>query len=454
VPETPNIMPEDKKELDAMRQDAVTIFNSALCAVNAFSAVKNYCRRKADTFYIDQFPVNLNRYKNIYVIGAGKASAHMGAAIEEILSNRITDGIINVKYDHTVPLKRIKLIEAGHPIPDENGRKGALQILYLVEQLKAEDLVICLISGGGSALLPLPTPPLTLTDKQKTIRTLLSCGASINEINILRKHMSLIKGGRLAEKTWPATLITLIVSDVVCNPLDVIASGPTVGDPSTFNDCMDIISKYDILNRIPAAVAEHFKKGIDEKIADTPKPGTQLFDKTINLIVGSNIEALSAARKTAESLGYNTLILSSMIEGDTRQAAHLHTAIAKEIRKTGNPLSTPACILSGGETTVILAGTGKGGRNQEFALTAAIDIADEDRMVILSAGTDGTDGPTDAAGGIVDSCTIKKANGADLNPIAFLENNDSYHLFQKTGDLLITGPTGTNVMDLRIVLVK
>ncbi len=454
MPESPNIMPKDQEKLNSMRQDAATIFNSALSAVNAFSAVKRFCRLKEDTFYIDQFPVNLSRYNNIYVIGAGKASAPMGAAMEEILSEKITDGIINVKYDHTLRLKKIKIIEAGHPIPDENGRAGALQILRLAEKAKKNDLIICLISGGGSALLPLPAPPLTLADKQKTIHTLLSCGASINEINALRKHMSLLKGGRLAEKAWPATLITLIVSDVVGNPLDVIASGPTVADPSTFHDCMNIIRKYHIIDRIPVPVVEHIRNGINGKVSETPKPGTPIFDKTHNVIVASNMEALSAAGKTAESLGYNAVILSSMIEGDTRQAAHMHTAIAKEIRKTGNPLPPPACVLSGGETTVILSGKGKGGRNQEFALTAAIDIADDHRMVILSGGTDGTDGPTDAAGAVVDSDTMEKSLDSGLNPAAFLENNDSYHFFQKTGDLLMTGATGTNVMDLRILLVK
>lgn len=448
------IMPADQKKLDSMRQDAAIIFNSALGAVNAFSAVKKHCCLDKNTFYIDQFAVNLSQYNNIYVIGAGKAAGNMGAAIEEILSSKITDGLINVKYNHTVVLKTIKLVEAGHPVPDENGRTGALQILHLVEKAKKNDLIICLISGGGSALLPLPTPPLTLTDKQKTIRTLLSCGASINEINALRKHMSLLKGGRLAEKAWPATLITLIVSDVVGNPLDVIASGPTVGDPSTFHDGMDIIRKYDIINRIPASVTKHFQKGVAGKINDTPHPGAPIFDKTFNLIIGSNIEALAAASEMSKSLGYNTVILSSMIEGDTREAAHFHTAIGKEIRKSGNPVPPPACVLSGGETTVIIKGEGKGGRNQEFSLTAALDIAGDERIVILSGGTDGTDGPTDAAGAVVDSQTVKRALDSGLNPVHFLENNDSYHFFQKTGDLLVTGATGTNVMDLRIVLVK
>jgi glycerate 2-kinase len=447
-------MPDDQTKLNSMRLDAETIFNSALCAVNAFGAVKKYCRVDNNTFYIDQVPVNLSQYKNIYIIGAGKASAHMGAAIEEILEEKITDGILNVKYKHTLPLKKIKLIEAGHPIPDENGCAGAQKILHIAQQATKDDLIICLISGGGSALLPLPAPPLTLADKQTTIRTLLSCGTPINEINVLRKHMSLIKGGRLAEAAWPATLVSLIISDVVGNPLDIIASGPTVGDPGTFRDCMDIITKDNICDRIPASVTKFIQNGINGNIPETQKPGTKIFDQTINMIIASNTEALSAAKKSAESRGYNTLILSSMIEGDTRQAAHLHTAIAKEIHKTGNPVPSPACILSGGETTVNLTGTGKGGRNQEFALASAVDIADENRMVILSGGTDGTDGPTNAAGAVVDSCTIQKAKVLALNPVDFLKNNDSYHFFQKAGGLLMTGPTGTNVMDLRIVLVK
>ena len=386
-------MPEDPIIIDTMRQDAETIFNSALSAVNAFSAVKDHCRLKENILYINQIPFNLNLYEHIYVIGAGKASAEMAAAMEDILAEKITTGIINVKYGHTVPLKRIKLIEAGHPIPDANGHAGAIQILRLAEKSKKNDLIICLISGGGSALLPLPVHPLTLIDKQKTLRLLLACGATINEINTLRKHMSAIKGGRLAEIARPATLVTLLISDVVGNPMDIIASGLTVGDSSTFADCMEIINKYNIGHRIPAPVLNHIQNGLNGKIADTPKPESSAFGKTLNIIVASNREALAAAKKSADTIGYNTLILSSKIEGDTREAAHVHTAIAKQIRTTGNPLQPPACVLSGGETTVILQGEGKGGRNQEFALTAALDIIDDDRIVILSGGTDGTDGP-------------------------------------------------------------
>ncbi len=447
-------MPLNRQAISTMRHDAAAIFDSALRAVHAGTAVKTSCHIKNNLFFVGTTSFDLNRYDNIYIIGGGKASAHMGAAIEELLLSKITSGIINVKYNHTVSLKKIKLIEAGHPIPDENGQKGARAILNLADKAQKKDLIICLISGGGSALLALPAPSLTLSDKQKTIQTLLACGASIDDINTLRKHMSDIKGGWLAQKAYPATLVTLILSDVVGDKLDVIASGPGVPDHSTFADCMNIIKSYDIINDLPKRVIEHFKKGSEGKTKETPKTGDSSFENTFNLIIGSNSQALYAAKKKAKALGYNTLILSSMIEGDTGDAARFHTSIAKEIRQTGNPIPPPACILSGGETTVKIKGSGLGGRNQEFALKAACDMKNEGQMVILSAGTDGTDGPTDAAGAVVDSQTIKKALAAGLNPDHFLANNDSYHFFEKTDELIITGPTGTNVMDIRIVLVK
>lgn len=447
-------MPLNPKALSTMRHDAAAIFESALRAVHAGTTIKTACCLKNDLFSVGTTSFDLNKYENIYIIGAGKASAHMGAAIEDLLLSKITSGIITVKYDHTVTLKKIKLIEAGHPIPDKNGQKGAQAILNLAKQAQKNDLIICLISGGGSALLALPSPSLSLADKQKTIQALLACGAAIDDINTLRKHMSIIKGGWLAKKAHPATLVTLILSDVVGDKLDVIASGPSVPDCSSFFDCMDIIKSYDIVNELPKRVVEHLKKGGEGKIKETPKPGDPAFKSTFNLIIGSNSQTLYAAKEKSKALGYNTLILSSMIEGDTGDAARFHTAIAKEIRKSGNPIPSPACILSGGETTVKIKGNGLGGRNQEFALEAAREIKNEDQTVILSAGTDGTDGPTDAAGAIVDSQSIKKAMAAGLNPDHFLANNDSYHFFDKTDELIITGPTGTNVMDIRIVLVK
>jgi hydroxypyruvate reductase len=439
--------------IDRLRRHAAAIFNSALKAVQAETAVRRACRLKRHILSIGPFAFDLRGVENIVVIGGGKASAHMAAALEDMLGPKITHGLISVKHGHTRKLKTIELIQAGHPVPDAHGLRAARAIFRMAENAEKNDLVICLLSGGGSALLPLPAPPLTLADKQKTIRLLLACGASIDEINTLRKHLSAIKGGHLAGAAYPAVLVTLILSDVVGDRLDIIASGPTVPDPGTFQDCMDIIDRYQITHKLPPRVLNHIRAGIAGKSAETPKPGDRLFTGTRNLIIGSNAEALAAAAKKAASLGYRPLILSSMIEGNTQDAALFHTAVLKEIRKTGNPIPPPACILSGGETTVKVTGNGKGGRNQEFALAAAMEIQGEKNMVLLSAGTDGTDGPTDAAGAVIDPFTVVNARKAGLDPTTFFADNDSYSFFKKTGELLVTGPTGTNVMDLRILLV-
>ncbi|MBW1695958.1 MAG: glycerate kinase [Deltaproteobacteria bacterium] len=437
-----------------MRKDAIKIFHRGLEAVEPAAAVKRNCRLTDGMLRIGKSTFDLSKIDNIYVVGTGKASAPMAAAIEDILGERIAKGIVNVKYGHVAQLKTVKLIEAGHPIPDENGQAGAQSILNLVNDAGKNDLVVCLISGGGSALLPLPFQGLTLKDKQDTTDVLLACGATIHEINAIRKHLSAVKGGRLAKAAFPATIVSLMLSDVIGDNLDVIASGPTVPDSSTFKDCMNIFSKYSIINRLPRAVVDHIEAGISGTIPETPKPDDPVFEKTHNLVIGSNIDAIRAAKKEAEALGYRTLVLSSMIEGETREVALVHGALAREVLRTGNPLPAPACILSGGETTVTLKGDGLGGRNQEFALAAALDIAGHDRIVVLSGGTDGNDGPTDAAGAIADNNTLKRAEKMNLSPHMFLEKNDSYHFFEKLGDLFKTGPTNTNVMDLRIILVS
>jgi len=406
-----------------------------------------------ESLFVGNRTYHLPQYKNLFVIGAGKATAPMAAALEDILEERISEGIIIVKYDHLADLQRINLIEAGHPLPDPNGEKGADAILNLAKKSGKDDLIFCLISGGGSALLPLPFNGITLKDKQDTIKVLLSCGATIHEINTLRKHTSKIKGGRLAQAAFPATIISLILSDVVGDDLDIIASGPTVPDSSSFADCMEILERYHIKDKIPESILNHIESGISGKTPETPKADDPAFKRTQNLIIASNIESLMAAKEKAERLQYNVILLSSMIVGETRYAAQIHGAIAKEIIKTGNPISPPACILSGGETTVTISGNGLGGRNQEFALAAAIDISGHKNVVVLSGGTDGTDGPTDAAGAFSDTYTLERAKEMGLNPHHFLANNDAYHFFEKLDDLLITGPTNTNVMDLRILLV-
>ncbi len=316
---------------------------------------------------------------------------------------------------------------------------GARRIAQIASQAGPDDLIVCLISGGASALLPLPAPPITLAQKQKTTRLLLHCGASIHEINCVRKHMSRIKGGQLARLAYPATLVTLILSDVVGDDLDVIGSGPTVPDRSTVADARAILAKYRIPNKL--------------SLEETPKPGDKVFEKTHNAIVGSNALAVDAAVKEARSLGFHTLLLSTFVEGEAREVARVYAAIAKQIRATGRPIKTPACVIAGGETTVTVRGNGVGGRNQEFALAAAMDIPGLRDVVILSAGTDGTDGPTDAAGAIADGSTLARAQALGLDAAAFLANNDSYRFFEATGDLIKTGPTGTNVADVQLILV-
>jgi hydroxypyruvate reductase len=396
---------------------------------------------------------DLNAFQKIFLVGTGKASNSMALAVEEIFGDRISKGVITTKYGHLLPLKRTEIIEAGHPIPDQKGYEGAKKIQRLLKESGQKDLVIFLLSGGGSALLPFPVDGIELKEKQEATQLLLDCGADIKEINTIRKHISRMKGGWLAKWAYPSTVIGFILSDVVGDPLDVIGSGPTVPDPSTFEEATEILKKYDLLNKISLSIQEHLQLGKEGKAEETPKPGDAIFEKVYNMIIGSNIIALRAAEKEATSLGFNTLILSSSIVGETREAARFHTAIAKEVISSGNPIPKPACILSGGETTVTIKGNGLGGRNQEFALAGAIEISGIEKVVLLSGGTDGSDGPTDATGAVADHATVRRAESMGLDPKVHLENNDAYPFFKKLGDLLITGPTHTNVMDVRIILV-
>jgi glycerate 2-kinase len=412
----------------SLRRQALRIFQAALKAADPTEAVLRHLK-------LDPKP-----YRNIYVIGAGKASAQMARAVERLLGPRITGGLINVKDGHGAKLRRIDIQECGHPVPDARGVAGTRRIAQIASQAGAEDLIICLISGGASSLLPFPTPPITLAAKQKITRSLLHSGATIHEINCVRKHISQIKGGQLARLAYPATLLTLILSDVIGDDLDVIGSGPTVPDRSTVADARAILRKYRIPNNLP--------------LEETPKPGDKIFTKTRNIIVGSNALAVDAAALEARRLGFHTLVLSTFVQGEAREVARVHAAIAKEIRAFGRPVPSPACVISGGETTVTIKGTGLGGRNQEFALAAAIEIAGLRDTVILSAGTDGTDGPTDATGAIADGTTLDRGEASGLDAAAFLRNNDSYHYFEATGDLIKTGPTGTNVADVQLILVR
>ncbi len=429
------------------------IFRAGIEAVDPERAVRKYVRRKGNRLFVGDRSYALDRFKRILLIGAGKGTAPMAKALEDILGDHLTEGWIIVKYGYGMPLEKTHTMEAGHTIPDEAGLKATEVVLDQIRECTEEDLIICAFSGGGSALLPAPSPPINLDQKQETTRLLLDSGATINEINAIRKHLSGTKGGWLAKTAVPATLVSLILSDVIGDRLDVIASGPTVPDESTFADCTEIIQRYDLVSRLPETVAEYFRQGAAGIVAETPKVGDPAFSRVQNLIVGNNRGALLAAQEQAISLGYKTMILSSQIEGEAREVAQVFAAIGKEICQAGLPISPPACVLAGGEPTVTIQGKGKGGRNQELALACAISIDGWDRIFLLSAGTDGTDGPTDAAGAIVSGLTCRRARQADLNPYSYLLANDSYSFFESLGDLLKTGPTRTNVMDIICMLV-
>ncbi|MBS3907354.1 MAG: glycerate kinase [Syntrophaceae bacterium] len=441
-----------------MRDMAKAVFLKAVSAVDPYQRIREIAHIDKNRLIIGAEEVSekvfdLNNFEKIFLVGTGKASSSMAQAIEEIFGGRITKGLITTKYGHALPLRFTEIIEAGHPLPDPKGLEGARKIKDLLTDTGPKDLVLFLISGGGSALLPLPADGITLEEKQELTQLLLDCGADIKEINTIRKHISQMKGGWLARWAYPSTVITFILSDVVGDPLDVIASGPTVPDTSTFQEAWEILKRYGLVNEIASSIRNHLQAGREGKIKETPKAGESVFEKVHNMIIGSNIVALRAAEKEFSLAGFNTITLSSSIVGETSEAARFHGAIAREIASTGKPIGRPACILSGGETTVTIRGSGLGGRNQEFALSGAFEISGLERAVLLSAGTDGTDGPTDAAGAIADYTTNARAREMGIDPVKYLENNDSYHFFKKLGDLLITGPTRTNVMDVRILLV-
>lgn len=439
--------------LDKLRRDALSIFSTALKSADPEDAMRRLVHRHGEILDVAGHHYDLSRYRNIFVVGAGKAAARMAQAIEAFLTERITAGAVIVKYGSCLPTQKIEILEAGHPVPDHQGLEATAKVIGLLKRADEHDLIVCLISGGGSALLSCPREGLSLQDTQETTELLLKCGARIQEINAIRKHISQVKGGGLARIAYPATVMTLILSDVIGDSIESIASGPTAPDPSTFADCVEILERYELRNQVPRAVRELLEKGMRGELAETAKQDDPIFAKVIHVVIGNNHMALHAAKEKACELGYHSCILSSCIEGEARDAALFHIAIAKEVLNWGDPIGRPACLISGGETTVTVRGKGLGGRNQEFALAAAIAITGMEAIVVLSAGTDGTDGPTDAAGGLVDGMTVRRARRKGLDPWEHLKRNDSYPLLSATDDLLLTGPTFTNVMDLRLVLI-
>jgi hydroxypyruvate reductase len=429
------------------------VLQTALAAVDPADAVKRHVHLQGNTLQVAQTTYNLADYAHVYVVGAGKASAAMAVALEDILGERITAGWVNTKYGYTAPTRRIHLHEAGHPVPDARGAEGSRQIVSLLRGAGAQDLVFCLISGGGSALLNLPAEDITLDEMGTLTQILLRCGSTINEINAVRKHVSQLKGGDLARVAYPAQVISLIVSDVIGNPLDVIASGPTSPDPTTFAQALGVLERYNITADVPASIVRHLQRGAAGEIPETPKAGDPVFQRTHNLVVASNEHAARAASDKARELGLHSLLLSTFVEGEAREVAKVFAAIARGIAYNGHPLPRPALVVAGGETTVTVRGRGLGGRNQELALAAVPYIAGLEQVLLVALGTDGTDGPTNAAGAVCTGPTMYRAVQQGLDVGKYLADNDAYHFFQTLGDLLITVPTNTNVNDLTFVFV-
>lgn len=433
--------------------DLLSIMHAGLDAVDPGRAVQHYANRDGDTLHVGDHTYDLAQYDNVYVVGAGKAGAAMAAAVEDILQDQLTRGIVIVKHGYTEKTQAVVVHEGGHPVPDPAGLAGARRITDLLAQTTERDLVIALISGGGSALLVKPVEGIRLRDLQTLTGELLASGATINEINAVRKHLSAVKGGQLARLAAPAHVLTLILSDVVGNPLDVIASGPTVADESSYTTAREVLEKYDLWESAPQAVRQHLEAGVRGEVPDTPKPGDPIFERVVNVVIGDNAGAAQAAATEAKDRGYHTLILSTYVEGEAREVAKVFAAIAREVARHARPVARPACIIAGGETTVTLQGTGKGGRNMELALAAATALRGAPGAAVAALATDGTDGPTDAAGAVVSSATVDRAHELGLNPSDYLRRSDSYHFFEQLGTLLVTGPTNTNVNDLTFVFV-
>lgn len=438
-----------------MREHALQIFSAAVKSVQPHYLLPKHMRWQQNDLWLGEQVFKQGSYGKLFVTGAGKASAAMARETELILGNHIHEGIIVTKYDHVFPLKKIRCIEAGHPVPDENSLQGGREIIRLLKTAGENDVVVALISGGASALMVDCAPGVLLPELQQVFTRLLQCGATIQEMNTVRKHLSAgIKGGQLMRTAWPATVISFILSDVIGDPLDSIASGPTVPDPSTFADAWDVLRRYQLTDKLPVSIIRWLQLGLNKQIDETPKPGDSIFGRSFNYLIGTNRIALEAAALLARSLGYTPAIITHTLEGEASDKAR---ELALQIKNYNGP--RPACLLLGGETTVTIKGKGKGGRNQHFALAALSafekeNIPADNLPVLVCAGTDGTDGPTDAAGAVVDDAVLQTAKKKGLNPDTFLAQNDSWHFFHETGGHVITGPTHTNVMDIIVVLLK
>jgi hydroxypyruvate reductase len=442
------------------RQRILPVLEAALHAVDPGPAVARAMQRTDSRLVIGAATYDLEQFERVFLLGFGKAAVAMGRAAAAVLGGRVAAGALLTKHGHAAGAEAlpagVDVSQAGHPVPDEAGVVAAQRIAALAQQATSRDLVLCLISGGGSALLTLPAVGLTLSDLQATTAALLRCGASIDEINTVRKHLEQLKGGQLARLANPAAVASLVLSDVVGSPLDVIASGPTEPDRSTWADAWEIAQRYRLEPALPVAVVQRLRSGRDGHLPDTPKAGDPAFERCQTVVVADNAVAAQAAARKADELGFTAQVLSTFVEGEAREVAKVAVALGREVAARGQPVAPPACLLLGGETTVTLRGDGRGGRNQELALAAALALArvpEGERIVIASLATDGSDGPTDSAGGLADAHTVARGRAAGLDAAAHLAGNNAYPFLEASGDLLRTGPTQTNVNDLIAIFV-
>jgi glycerate 2-kinase len=438
--------------------DAEAIWRAALAAVEPWSLVRESVERRGDVIRIKGKEFDLAAHERVFIVSFGKAAAAMGEALAEVLDERLTSGLVIVPWPVRKESSRLEYIEASHPVPDARSVEAGRRVLEIASQAGEKDLLFVCISGGGSSLLALPAEGITLEKKRRLTEDLLRAGATIQELNVVRKHLSEIKGGQLARAAFPATVVTLVISDVVADDLGTIASGPTHWDDSTFADARAILECYDLWDASPAMVRARIEDGAAGRVPETLKQNDPVFERVSTFIVGDNMTALRAAKHEAEKRGFEPIFLSSSDGGEARRTAAGYAAFLAELACSASALPRPLCLIAGGELTVTVKGRGKGGRNTEFVLASLVDMEKAEveglDWLILSLGTDGIDGPTDAAGAWADPRTIKTARALALNPAEYLDDNDSYSFFKQTGNLIVTGPTGTNVMDLRVFLLR
>lgn len=440
-------------DIDKTRKNAIEIFQEAVEAANPKKCVLDYLTFDNDILTIDSTTYDLKQYESVYTIAFGKAAAAMAEGVEEVLGNRLTGGMV---ISNTQPDKKFNKLGfhlCGHPVPDERSVSAANDVMSILGTAGEKDLVIFLISGGGSAVLSMPSPGLTLADMRKATEALLGSGVDKNGLNAVRKHLSQIKGGGLLKKALPARVVTLILSNVVSDKVDAIASGPTVPDSTTYEDAWRVVEALDVEHQLPPQVVVHLEDGRNGEHPETLKEGEFDPERVQTLIVGSNIKSLTAAQKKAAELGYNPLMLTSQISGEAKEAAKVIAGIAFDVERSDIPAEKPGCLIFGGETTVTVHSMGKGGRSTETALSFCMEIIGHN-IVGLFCDTDGVDGPIDAAGAICDGQSRLKAREMGVSAREHLAQNNSYDFFDKLGDLIITGPTGTNVMDIGIVIVE